>query len=533
MADITLTFSDGSTHVYENVPESVTREQVMQRASKDFTGKDVIDVNRLSYAEMPASEVALRGVSAFPGSVGRMVGDIASAIASPIQTGKAVLDVAAGTLQNILPERLVQAIGEDPASRQAASQVAEMYRQRYGSTEAVKKLIATDPAAFMADVSTVMTGGAMATGRLPAVSGALSTGASYVDPLALTARAGAAAVRGAGAVAPSMLGATTGAGREAISQAYQAGREGGARGAQFVENLRGQAPMTDVLEAAKQNLEQVKIDRGNVYRANIQNIKGDKTVLTFSGIDNALKQAEDKVTFKGQIKDQEAAAKLAEANQYIQNWKSLNPADYHTPEGIDALKQQVGQILNTVKPNTPADMVVKGVYNSIKNEINKQAPTYSKTMQAYSEATDQIREIERALSLGNKASADTAMRKLQSLMRNNAQTNYGQRLQLAQQLEQQGGQQMMPALAGQALSELTPRGIQRATAPLGGIGLYSVGGMPAAAAGAAMSSPRVVGEAAYGTGQVARGLLGARQAAPDINYQALLNMLYQAEQMKE
>ena len=92
---------------------------------------------------------------------------------------------------------------------------------------------------------------------------------------------------------------------------------------------------------------------------------------------------------------------------------------------------------------------------------------------------------------------------------------------------------MMPALAGQALSELAPRGIQRATAPLGGIGLYSVGGMPAAAAGAAMSSPRVVGEAAYGTGQVARGLLGARQAAPDINYQALLNMLYQAEQMKE
>jgi len=533
MADITLTFSDGSTHVYENVPESITREQVAQRAGKDFSGKELVDISRVSYAEMGPGEVAMRGVAALPRSVRKMVSDIASAVMSPVQTGKALLDVAAGTLQNILPERLVQAIGEDPASPEAASRVAQMYADRYGSVDAVKKVIATDPASFMADVSTVLTGGAMATSRLPAISGALSTGASFVDPLSLTAKAAGAGIGAVGRAAPSLLGMTTGVGREAVEQAYQAGKTGGARAHQFAENLRSQVPMTDVLDIAKQNLEQFRLDRGAMYRANIANIKNDQTILSFDGIDKSLQSAFDKVTYKGRVKNQEAVDALTKVRDIIDDWKSQNPADFHTPEGLDALKQSIGQVVEQAKPRTQADMVLKSVYNSVKSEISKQAPTYSKTMQAYSEATDQIREIEKSLSLGDKASADTAMRKLQSLMRNNAATNYGARVNLAKQLEEQGGQQMLPALAGQALSELAPRGIQRATAPLGGIGLYSLGGIPAAATGALMSSPRAVGEAAFGMGQVTRGLLGAGQMAPNANYPAILNMLYQAEQMKE
>jgi hypothetical protein len=394
--DLTVTLTDGSTHLYENVPESVTREQVMQRASKDFSNREVVDVSRVSYAEMGPGEVALRGVAALPRSVGKMVGDIASAVMSPVQTGKAVLDVAAGTLQNILPERLVQAIGEDRAAREAASRVAQMYADRYGSVDAVKKVIATDPASFMADVSTVLTGGAMAAGRVPAVSGALSTAASYVDPLSLTAKAAGTGLRVAGSAVPNILGMTTGAGREAVEQAFQAGREGGARAQQFTENLRSQVPMTDVLGIAKQNLEQFRADRGAMYRANIANIQGDKTVLSFSGIDNALQNAFDKVMFKGKVKNQEAVDRLNEIKTMIDDWKAQNPADFHTAEGLDALKQSIGQVVEKVQPRTQADMVVKNVYNSVKSEIVKQAPTYAKTMQAYTEATDQIREIERA-----------------------------------------------------------------------------------------------------------------------------------------
>jgi hypothetical protein len=93
-------------------------------------------------------------------------------------------------------------------------------------------------------------------------------------------------------------------------------------------------------------------------------------------------------------------------------------------------------------------------------------------MKAYQEASELTKEIERALSLGNRASADTSMRKLQSLMRNNVNTNYGNRLDLAGKLEAAGGQEIMPAIAGQSLNSFTPRGLQgMAATGLGGFGL--------------------------------------------------------------
>ncbi len=189
-------------------------------------------------------------------------------------------------------------------------------------------------------------------------------------------------------------------------------------------------------------------------------------------------------------------------------WKQLDPVEFHTPEGLDKLKQKVGAILEDIPfEQKTALTAVNEVYNGIKNEIKKQAPTYAKTMQAYSEATDLIREIERTLSQGKNASVDTQMRKLQSVMRNNVNTNYGQRMSLVKQLEEAGGRQMMPALAGQALSNYAPRGLQGASSIPTALLAGSLFGTPLAGASLATSSPRLMGEAAYGAGRVAKGLL--------------------------
>lgn len=532
MADITIKFADGSTHVYENVPNDVTREQALQRAAKDFSGKQVADVSRTSFAEMGAADVALQAARNVPASAARMVGDIYQAVTSPIQTGKAVLDIGAGALQNLLPERLVQMIGEDKPSRQMASQVGQFYKERYGSEEGFKKAVATDPVAVMADLSTVLTGGAAVAPR--AAAAPLRAAASAVDPLALAARGTKQAVSAVGQAAAPALGMTTGVGSEAIRQAYRAGAEGGQRGQMFVESMRGQAPITDVLDAAKSNLEQMNRAKQAEYRQNMTAIKTDKTVLDFAGIDNSLQKAFDTVSYKGQIKNESAANKLSEARAKVDAWKQLDPAEFHTPEGLDALKQQVGDILESIPlEQKTARLAVGDVYNSIKSEISKQAPTYAKTMKSYADASDQIKEIERALSLGKKASADTALRKLQSIMRNNVNTNYGQRMALAQQLEQAGGKQFIPALAGQALSEMTPRGLQRASTVPSAILAGSVAGLPAAGASLVASSPRAMGELAYATGRAGRGLLDIEQRIPDLDYQTLFNLLYQSQQPKD
>ena len=39
--NITVQFSDGTSHVYQNAPDSLTPEQAEARARKDFPGKNV------------------------------------------------------------------------------------------------------------------------------------------------------------------------------------------------------------------------------------------------------------------------------------------------------------------------------------------------------------------------------------------------------------------------------------------------------------------------------------------------------------
>lgn len=477
------------------------------------------------------SDVPIEAVKSFGPSVANMVGDIYQAVTSPVQTTKAVLDLGAGILQNALPERLVQAVGEDKASRDLASKVGQHYVQRYGSVEGAKKALATDPAGVMADLSTVLTAGATLPTRL---APSLSTAARAVDPLLLSAKGLAKTAEIGGQGVKQALGLTTGVGGESIGQAYKAGLVGGEAAEALKANMRGNVEQTAVLDAAKQNLAELGRQRQQAYRANMQNIKGDKSVLDFTGIDKALSDAQSKVVFKGKIKNEAAAQKLSEVEAKVADWKSLDPADFHTPEGLDALKQSIGETLESIPfESTQQRLVVGEVYNAVKNEINKQAPTYAKTMKAYADASEQIKEIEKALSLGKKASVDTAMRKLQSLMRNNVNTNYGQRLKLAQELEAAGGRQLMPSLAGQSLNQLVPRGIQGATSIPTSLGAFSLGGLPLTLAYGAVSSPRLVGEAAYGAGRVAKGLLDVQNKMPNIDYPTMFNLLYQANQPKD
>jgi hypothetical protein len=336
--------------------------------------------------------------------------------------------------------------------------------------------------------------GALASGDLEGVgNGALIGGAlPLVAPIA----------KGARSIARSVIGGTTGVGDEAINQAYKAGKKGGTDARQFTSNLRGEAPIDEVLSMAKQNLQAIGQQRQQAYRSGMANIKADKSVLSFDGIDDAVSQAQTVGTFKGRAINDRAAQAVQQVADEVNEWKSLDPVEFHTPEGLDALKQRVGAVLEGLDPakEGQARKAVGDVYNSIKTQIGKQAPEYSRVMRDYSEASDLIREIEGTLSLGQKARADTAMRKLQSLMRNNVNTSYGFRDDLAQQL-QAGGQDIMPALAGQAMSDWVPRGLQRATVGSGGAGLALTGNIPAAVGLAAVSSPRLVGESAYLAGQ--------------------------------
>jgi hypothetical protein len=538
-----ITTKDGIT--INNIPDNVdpNSQELKDRVAGIRAG------NQMPTPEEPAArpnltagQVASGAITNFPSSLGNLVGNVVSAVTSPIQTAKSVVDLGAGILQNVLPERLVQAVGEDKGSREVANQVGKFYVDRYGSVEGAKRAIAEDPAGVLADVSTVLSGGSMVASRvgLGSVAQPLARAASAIDPLAATVRATGAVANFAGKnlVAP-LLGTTTGAGRESISQAFKAGQKGGDAAEQFRANISGRANPTEILDIAKSNLDELNLAKQAEYRSGMVNIKNDKSILEFKDIEKATQDATKKVTYKGQITNATAAEKLQDAQQKINTWKNLDPAEFHTPEGLDALKKQIGETLETIDftKQKVAYSAVSDIYKSIKSSIQKQAPTYAQTMKAYTDASDQIAEIQKTLSLNNKATTDTAMRKLLSLVRDNVQTNYGQRLNLAKTLEAGGGQEFLPGVAGQALSSVAPRSLQSVAAiPTSMLAYGSFGGgVPGVIAGAtnaALSSPRLVGELAYGTGAASRGAREFGRLVPPGVDPRLYNLLYQSGQLQ-
>ena len=85
-------------------------------------------------------------------------------------------------------------------------------------------------------------------------------------------------------------------------------------------------------------------------------------------------------------------------------------------------------------------------------------------------------------------------------MRNNVNTNYGNRLEMLKNLDPD----LLPAIAGQALSSPTPRGLQGVGA--GSVAAYGSLVDPTLLAGLPLQSPRLVGETALKAGQLSRAL---------------------------
>lgn len=455
-----------------------------------------------------------------PSSAKTMATGLYQAVTNPVQTVSGLMDVAAGGLQNALPKPVVNFVNQfetNPQAAQRAVQAANaaggMLKDRYGSVEGLKNTLAIDPVGAAGDLSLLLSGGGGLAARTPMLTKAapvLRKAANITDPLYLAGKTAGKTYDLTSGLVKSGLGMKTGVGIEAIEQAAQAGRQGNTT---FLENMRGDVPMTNVLDDAQANLAQMNLNKQKDYRSGMVDIKNDKSILDFKGIDQSLDNAQNMVSFKGKIKDQTAANVVEKMRAKIDDWKNSDPAEFHTPEGLDNLKQSLWEDFGKLpREEKTAFTAGKQIYDSVKNEIGKQAPTYAKVMKEYSDASELTKEIERALSLGQTASADTAMRKLQSLMRNNVNTNYGQRLNLAQQLESAGGRDLMPALAGQALSSKLPRGLQSATNIPSAFLAYGTGGPALAAVDLLASSPRLAGETSYKYGQLANALTQGQQA---------------------
>lgn len=540
--------------IINNVPEGTTKAELAAKLSaKGYN----LPMDNAPKPEMPeelsTGKALVKGAINLIPSTGKLIGGAYQAIRHPIQTIDTLSTLGAGAVNKILPPSIqaaskrfdVALLGEKKAQEfekqadELANAVGKDYVKKYNSYEGFKRAFAEDPAAILADASTVLTGGgaALKAGGLTKTAEMVNKAANLTNPLYVGGKAVQAASYIPSQFVKGSLGITTGVGKAPIEEAIKAGEQNITKGTNtFIENLRNPA-RSDAVEIAKQGLENLRDLKNQQYRGGMVDISKDKSILNFDDVDLARLNAEGIGTYKGKVINEKAANAMQEVKSAINEWKNADPAEFHTPEGMDKLKQRIGGILESIPyEERTARSAVQNMYNAVKGTINKQAPTYAKVMSDYAEASDLIHEIESGLSLKTKAgriNADAAMRKLQSIMRNNVTTNYGQRARLADELINAGATELKPALAGQSMSAILPRGLGGQIETYGGGAAALMN--PSLLLGAPLASPRAMGEVLYKYGQL-KGLAkaGANKLPLSVDQANKIGtLLYQMNQNKE
>lgn len=431
----------------------------------------------------------------------QLLKDITRPIFHPIQTAKDLKNLGSSIINLIRP-------GEQ-GNEQLAKEVGNFFKERYGGLDNIKKTFATDPLGMLSDVSIIFSGGAM----LPGKVGKVSKIASTIDPIVL----GSKAVGGTANIvskAPSkILGMTTGAGETAISTAFRSGQKGGKVGSDFRKNITGKEKLTQVVDDTLESLKESKSKTSKNY------LEGKKELNLGSKIINPDKVAKsvDKLVDSKKINgfnqlSSKAQTKVKNLKKIIEEWR-INPKN-HTLEGLDALKRRIdAEYPQGVKPGDEG-RIVSDIRNNIKDFITKESPDYAKVMKAYEEAITLEKQLMNELSLNKRANVGTTLRKLQSVMRNNVNTNFGNRLEALKFLDSKDGN-LMAKLAGQSLNTWIPRGLQSivpssaiaigTTALAGGGAINPLTLIPSLA----MASPRLMGELAYGAGVTSRPIAAA------------------------
>lgn len=128
---------------------------------------------------------AIEAIPNIPSSAAEYATGFYNAVTNPVQTVSSMMDIAAGGLktgaENVLPKNVYNFINDfdrDPKSAERAMRAARQFggqmADRYGTYDAIKNTLATDPVGFVADISTL----------LAPASGAVRTSGKLVSKVA-------------------------------------------------------------------------------------------------------------------------------------------------------------------------------------------------------------------------------------------------------------------------------------------------------------------------------------------------------------
>ena len=544
-------------------PAGASQEEVISRAKQLYLDKVKSEKPQEPEQNYTAGESAVEGVVNLPGSTVELGKDLLTMLVNPIETAKGVGDIMQGlsitdndpnntkrlfgTTYREKQQQKWQKEGKDWLAKAQAyektgnkkaqlnalkksleysqkfeklsgttSQLGAYFKKKYGGWEEIKRTFAEDPASLLLDLSAVFSGGATLVPKLAKVADAINPITQTANLVKKTAKPVAAAV--------DTL--TSGSGVDAVMNAVKSGAKSvTAPIANGYNMLKGNTPkgnpfegtnsfvksmressgygIDDMLGKAKGNLTDMKIAKNKQYTDDMAKLSTDKTQLAFDGVVAALKSAKESFGMgrSGIVKNEEVMTLLKRMEDKIDEFRK---GGARTPADFDDMKQSLQGMFDPKSSDAQILTAGSSVVRAVGDDIAKQAPAYKKTMSDYGEASSLVKEIEKSLSLNNRASADTAIRKLTSVMRNNVNTNYGARGNLAKVLADSGKSvDLLERITGSAFSSFMPKGLRSAGVGLGGAGGAAIGvvSIPTVMALLASQSPRIIGELLYKIGQ--------------------------------
>ena len=489
--------------------------------SKKVDSKSIKEKRTLLNEYDETQNTFFQALKNIPSSSKQLFNDIITPLLSPVQTAKDLTALGHSIINVARP-------GEQ-GNEELARAVGNFFKDRYGGLDNIKETFATDPMGMLSDVSVIFTGGSM----LPGKVGKISNIASVADPVNVATQGVKLASQGAGLAVKPTLGLVTGAGGEAITKAIQAGKDAGAAGLipnpvksiknkklQSVSNsqknidfrnaMSGNEEVSSIVTSVNKTFSDMKKLKNDNFTKDLAKLNLSNKKIDFSKIQEQILELGTSKEFAGSSSlSKESLKAYDEILNVVKEFES-NPA-LHNAQGMHMLKMQIKDMYpsSVDAPRGAKNLNIDAV-KIFDNAINEVSTGYKDVNKNFAVATALEKELEDALSVGNKSKASTTLKKLQSLMKANTTSNLGSRLQVFEKIEKLNDGNILERVAGQALKSPVPTGLNAlstAGAGMGGAALASQGIInPAILTGLLATSPKIVGNVANTLGK-AEGLI--------------------------
>jgi hypothetical protein len=544
-APLSKSFADRAAAIKERMAQSGNAAPVGSVAPNRATAYNFArsaqpdDLSAAEYANMPTGEYAMRVAKNVPSSIGNQVSGFVNAVANLPETATTIGKLGVG-----LGSKALDAAGNvvgygpvlDPALKAEREAVADAlgqdYKNRFDFTEGGEgwKHLAEDPAAYLADAGTVLSGGAGAASKLGVIS---KTGniakygnlASNLDPVQAAMNLTGKAVSTVGKAVPYGLMSAQNAFSGIPFKTLQIARDVGLSGDPqkvdaFMSALKGNPKFSgDTVDALENAIDDMAVEASNSYMTDQKTAFGRGQQVDLASPGAATDVVRDMITPGGVLQapvgfEKSDILAAEEAIYQIDNATTHPSPLGRTVQELDRVKKSLDTIAKRI--GHPAlRSRVQAMAGSLVNAMAQADPAYGRMMYGWQEYKRQLNNIKK--EFGTKTMSDVA--RTRKLSRAFSSRDGNEIFDLVEGTP--SGQNLRYSLAGDALKNLSSDRIHNTIAAMGGplaAGL-TMGVHPsialAAIPGLALASPKLAGKSQYGLANAERVVNTAARNAAD------------------